>query len=167
MDSLGFTVVKVAALVASLPLLFFKKQWTFYLLAVNVGIAAALALSKKYWVNAAVGAALAAWAALGPHDRVRAPAAAAFVLAYVAWNVYFSEVVLDMKQGNNGLATAAAANLLPAVLFALALATGHGAFDAVWLFALARVVLLLFYYAHLVDARGCHARALAQLLAAR
>lgn len=167
MDSRAFTVAKVAALAASLPLLFFKKPWTPYLLAVNVGVAAALALRKKYWVNAAVGAALAAWAALRLNDRVRVPTAAAFVLAYVAWNVYFSEVVLDMKQGNNGLATAAAANLLPALLFALALAAGRGAFDAVWLFALARAVLLLFYYAHLADARGCHARALAQLLAAR
>jgi hypothetical protein len=156
-EYLVFTVVKFLVLMISLPLMIFKKDWLFYILGVNIFIAAVLSLVTKYWINAFVGFVLTIGSIMYLDKNVTIPVGTAFIVLYCVWNIYFSEIVMEMKHKHCGILTTCSMNLIPFLIFLMVVYHGSNAYNGICFFVLTRIIILIFYYIHLADSKSCHA----------
>lgn len=151
-----FNLLKLAIVFASLPLLMFQKQWLFYILAINIGIASIFALYRRFWINGFIGGLLMIYS-LYIQIQLTPLTTISFVLLYVLWNIYFTERVLESKLNNHGIFTSISMNMIPLIVFGFSMYLNHSLFQSLWYFTLIRCVLILFYYIHLLDTHSCHA----------
>ena len=139
-----FSIIKFITALISLPLLITNKSLIYILLALNISEATFFSFYKKHILNGIIGLCLIYWSFILPKYQN------AYVLLYVIWNIYFSNIVLDDNKKNNGILTSTAINLIPLLLYVLINK------DKLWHFSISRLVLILFYSLHLIDLRSCH-----------
>lgn len=155
MKLLLFNIFKLFIIVITLPILLLKKEWTFYILAINVCVATIFAISRKFWINGMIGIWLTGLSLyLNTHRKQHY--IIPFVFAYVVWNIYFTENVLDTKLNHHGILTSLSMNLIPLVVFMMLIGLNVSIFECLWYFLFVRCILILFYYIHLLDSQSCH-----------
>lgn len=161
-----FNVLKLGMIIISIPLLLLKKEWMFYILAINVCVATIFAISRKFWINGMIGIWLTGLSLyLNTHRKQHY--IIPFVFAYVVWNIYFTEKVLDTKLNNHGIATSMIMNLLPLVVFMILIVIKTPILESLWNFMFLRCILILFYYVHILDIKSCHSSNLQRFSNAR
>lgn len=151
-----FVSVKTLTLLVTLVVLLWRPAWLFPILAINIAEAVVFAGIKGMWGSATVGAIVGAMCA---HFALHAPSrveADAFVALYVMWNVHFSRVAAEI----HGYVTSAALNLVPALVYTLhRFQKSPGASaptQGLWLFVLARCLVMIFGVIHTLDPASCH-----------
>jgi len=150
-----FNVLKLFIIVITLPILLLKKEWTFYILAINVFVATLFSISRKFWINGLIGILFTGLPFYLNNHRTFSYIIP-FVIGYVVWNIYFTEKVLESKLNHHGILTSMSMNFIPLSVFIILIGLKVSVFECLWYFLFVRCILILFYYIHLLDIHSCH-----------
>lgn len=153
----SFNIIKLLVVAISIPVLLVKKQWVYYILAINIAVAAILACVRGFWINGLVGIGLTFFTLMYLSRRQYVTTTVLFMLAYLLWNVYFTEKVMNTNGNHYGMLTSVAMNIVPFIIFIILLLAHRDMYTCIWYFVLIRLIVILFCYIHLADQTSCHA----------